>query len=173
MSRYLLSCACGQTAQVETRQAGQQVVCQCGKKLDVPPLRQLRELPLAPGTDEHVLSAWTARHGVITAALVLAMLLAIVGGYSWYTGPSPLKFDPELRTRVVEQGIAGLSPADGWRMWVNSYLTLARQGLQEFPAGNEQAFTQETAKHRIIAAAMLIPAGILIAVAIVAAAWRK
>lgn len=158
---------------VELGQAGQQVVCSCGTKLDVPPLRQLRELPLAPETDDRPGSAWTTRHGVITAALILAVALAVIAGYNWFTAPSLPKFDPAARTRTVEKGIGDLTPAEGWRMWVNLYAPLVKHGLQEFPNEREPAIRQSITRHRIIAMTMLIPAGILVVVAVVTALWPK
>lgn len=110
---------------------------------------------------------------MITATLLLAILFAAIGGYSWYTAPSLPKFDPELRTRVVEKGVSQLSPAAGWKVWFTSYLPLARQGLHEFPVENENAIRQQSTKHKFIAATMLIPAGILCAVAVIAALWRE
>ena len=47
MTKYLLTCECGKTVTVDIGQAGEQVACQCGAKLDVPPLRKLRHLPAA------------------------------------------------------------------------------------------------------------------------------
>ena len=52
MTKYLLTCECGKTVPVEVGQAGEQVACQCGAKLDVPPLRKLRHLPVATETLE-------------------------------------------------------------------------------------------------------------------------
>jgi hypothetical protein len=110
---------------------------------------------------------------VITATLILAVLFAAIGGYSWYTAPSLSEFKPAVRTQVVEKGIAGLSPAAAWKVWVNSYLTLARTGLQEFEDPNEAAIRQQISEHRFFAATMFVPAGIFLAAAGVAAVWRK
>ena len=158
---------------VEVRQAGQQVACTCGTKLDVPPFSQLRHLPMAPETDDHTHAAWSVRHGVITAALLMAISLAGIGGYCWYTGPSLPKFDPASRMHVVENGIAELSPAAGWKIWVNSYLPLTRQGIQEFPLQNENAIRQQIARRKFIAMMLFIPAGIFFAAAMIAVMWRS
>ena len=52
MTKYALTCECGNTLSVEIGQAGEQVICQCGAKLDVPPLRKLRHLPVVTETIE-------------------------------------------------------------------------------------------------------------------------
>jgi hypothetical protein len=46
--KYLLPCPCGQSVEVEPGQAGQTVVCACGKTLLVPTMLQVKALPVAP-----------------------------------------------------------------------------------------------------------------------------
>jgi hypothetical protein len=158
---------------VDLGQAGQQVVCTCGTRLEVPPLRQLRQLPIASTAENPPHSRWNVRYGVITANLILAALFAAIGGFNWYTAPSSPEFNAEVRANVVKEGISKLSPADAWNLWVNSYLPLARAGLQRFQIPNQAALRQEIAQHRFLATMMFIPAGIFLAVAVIAAARRS
>jgi hypothetical protein len=44
---YLLPCSCGQSVEIETSQAGQQVSCSCGATLQVPSMLQIKSLPIA------------------------------------------------------------------------------------------------------------------------------
>ena len=46
--RYLLPCECGQSVEIEPSQAGQTVVCGCGKELLAPSMLQIKALPVAP-----------------------------------------------------------------------------------------------------------------------------
>ena len=46
--KYLLSCKCGQSHEIEPGQAGQTVVCDCGENLIVPSMLQVKALPVAP-----------------------------------------------------------------------------------------------------------------------------
>ncbi|MDR0328294.1 MAG: hypothetical protein LBI05_08375 [Planctomycetaceae bacterium] len=46
--KYLLSCKCGQSVEVEPGQAGQTVICACGENLTVPSMLQVKALPAAP-----------------------------------------------------------------------------------------------------------------------------
>lgn len=45
--KYLLPCSCGKSVAVEAAQAGQRVCCTCGRMLDVPTMRLVRQLPPA------------------------------------------------------------------------------------------------------------------------------
>ena len=47
MAKYLVPCVCGRQHAVDTGQAGESLVCECGATVAVPTLRQLRELPPA------------------------------------------------------------------------------------------------------------------------------
>jgi hypothetical protein len=47
-AQYFLPCSCGQKVRVEPAQAGGQVACSCGKTVQVPTLRGLKQLEVAP-----------------------------------------------------------------------------------------------------------------------------
>ena len=58
---YLLPCSCGNSVPVESHQAGGSVNCTCGQSLNVPSLRDLRELPTkASGKIVRSKSQWGA-----------------------------------------------------------------------------------------------------------------
>ncbi len=47
--KYSLPCSCGDTIPIETSQAGETVVCSCGRQLEVPTMRAIRQLdPIRP-----------------------------------------------------------------------------------------------------------------------------
>lgn len=140
--------------------------------MDVPPLRQLRQLPPAPTTDASTRSAWNVRKGIIAAGLVLAALFAAASGLSWYTEPSLPKFDPVQRKQLIEERLASLSPAEGWQVWHEAYLPLAQTGLQEFQHRDEALIRQQVSQRRFFAITMLIPAGLFLVSAGLAAVWR-
>ena len=48
---YLLPCRCGKKSVVFTSQAGEQVACECGEKLDVPTLRGFSQLERGQGSE--------------------------------------------------------------------------------------------------------------------------
>lgn len=51
---YEITCSCQAKTAVSVSQAGQKVVCSCGKTIEVPTLRGLRELPPASAPDQAV-----------------------------------------------------------------------------------------------------------------------
>jgi hypothetical protein len=173
MSQYLLPCSCGQNVPVDLRQAGQQVVCSCGKKLDVPPLRQLRILSPVSSAEQPARAAWSVRHGVMSATLILAAVFAAIGGYSWYTAPPLPEFDAEARMQAMKEAVAGATPTAVWREWENTYRSLGTRGLSEFRNPNEERDREVIEKHHFFALTMLVPAGVFLAAAAVAALWPK
>ena len=84
MTQYQLPCECGRYVLIEPTQAGESVVCQCGRKLQVPALRALRQLasvqvdslpPAAP--------RWTPAQGLLFACGVLVIVVSLISaGYS-------------------------------------------------------------------------------------------
>jgi hypothetical protein len=79
--KYLVPCSsCGAKTPVEIGQAGQTVACSCGRPLEVPSVRALRQLE--PVAEEKVAAAaWNRRKGVVflgSAILAIAVLAAAV-----------------------------------------------------------------------------------------------
>ena len=74
---YLLSCSCGQQLEVDAGQAGAELTCVCGKKVVVPTVRGLKQLPLKAGQAEHRQAAvpgWPVWKGAVFS---LGLLLAV------------------------------------------------------------------------------------------------
>src|SRR5262249_12676509 len=130
MAAYLLPCVCGKTVPVDVGQAGGQVVCTCGTRLDVPTLRQLRHLSQAPTEEPERGSAWGQRQGIIAAGLILALLLFGWGAWVWHKQPQIPEFNPAARMRAVEEQMK--SPLGAWETWIGYYRPLAERGLQPF-----------------------------------------
>lgn len=78
--QYLLPCpSCGTKTEVDTRQAGDTVVCRCGERLSVPTLRGLRSLETAKDTRPAAptRAKWSPLQGVLFS---LGVLAALIGG---------------------------------------------------------------------------------------------
>lgn len=137
MPQYLVSCRCGTQHAVEARLAGGRISCACGQAVEVPTLRELRCLPLAPTEKNEIGSQWTVRHGMAAAAFVAAIGLAIFAGYlfwqQWRLDQKIPRFVPEQRAIVVAENLRQLTPSQTWELWIASYLPMARQGFLEFP----------------------------------------
>src|SRR3954469_15993314 len=118
MATYLLDCRCGNQVPVEIGQAGGQITCKCGSQLDVPPLRQLRHLPVATA-ERKARKSWGARQGVMTLSLlVLAGLIAAII-WSRATQPATPKFEPDEHLRGIDEHINSMTPVESWDVWLN------------------------------------------------------
>jgi hypothetical protein len=89
---YLLPCGCGQKVRVGKAEAGQAVVCGCGQRLNVPTLRGLRNLELAPAeaiTSKLARPAWSPARGIAfsggLAVAAVALLVLLLNLY-YYVG---------------------------------------------------------------------------------------
>jgi len=180
MARYLVACTCGRQHTVETRQAGETIVCECGATVAVPTLRQLRQLPEAgAGRAEAAGSAtaaadgaaagWGARQRVITVCLLLAAVaLAVVGVSRMLERPVP-KLDTVEYTKGVERVIANLTPVQAWELWQKQYEPLRSKGFEVFRPQGEAAMIRALAMHR---GTQMIALGVAAVCAVVAiATW--
>ncbi|TWT30164.1 hypothetical protein KOR34_47220 [Posidoniimonas corsicana] len=125
-TKHLLPCDCGKSIRVEPSQAGDRVVCECGAELDVPPLRQLRDLPLdvQPGDAPSARGGgeWSFRAGVLTAGLLIAAVLAGLGGWWWATEPPmPGGFDPNATAQRMEGLVDQMNAKQAYKQWVEFY----------------------------------------------------
>ncbi len=78
--QYQLPCPkCGTKTQVDSRQAGETITCQCGERLSVPTLRGLRELEAVQDTRPAppAKPKWSPVHGMLFS---LGLVAALVGG---------------------------------------------------------------------------------------------
>jgi hypothetical protein len=79
-AQYLLPCSCGEKLRIVAAQAGEQVVCTCGKSVPVPTLRELRKLePAPPEAGSQVATGWNAWNGLIFSGGAFLCLAAIIG----------------------------------------------------------------------------------------------
>lgn len=85
--RYLLVCECGRNLPVELGQAGGHIRCSCGREVDVPTLRQLRKLPLAPADYVADAPAWTWQKATMFVGLLLVVAGAVFGAYTRWNRP--------------------------------------------------------------------------------------
>jgi hypothetical protein len=77
-AQYLLPCSCGQKVRVEPAQAGGQVACACGANLNVPTLRGLRQLEVAPTDDATIRRSTGRQWGPVRGAMFSIGLLVVV-----------------------------------------------------------------------------------------------
>jgi len=119
-AQYLLPCECGNTTPIDTSQAGDTVVCQCGQRLEVPSLRAIRELtPHADQADQRKYE-WSPAAGMI---FVGGMLLALVGGgaaaYTHTTSVQMVNFNlpPEADVAAWVEQVDEAPPQELFDIW--------------------------------------------------------
>ncbi len=174
MSKYLLTCGCGNNVSVDVGQAGGQVACpSCGTPLDVPPLRRLRHLRVADAKKEPAQSTWGARQGVAAAGLILAALLAAIALWSRFNEPSVAEFNPAARLQAVDIGLDEMTPVQAWQMWVELYRPMAERGFVIIEDPHKPAIEQYVARQRFFQKSLLIVAAVCLAIALAAALWPR
>jgi hypothetical protein len=75
---YLLPCSCGEKLRVRTRQAGEEVVCQCGAVVRVPTMRGLKQLETVKDTEFVTAPPRSSLQGPIFAIGLLALFAGCV-----------------------------------------------------------------------------------------------
>src|SRR5205823_12538424 len=135
---YLLPCSCGQTTQVAVAQAGNEVVCSCGKRLHVPTMRGIRQLELAPSeASGRPAPGWSRIHGAIFAAgLVAAVIGVAITGFC-FLQYARIRFShwgdlSKDRTADVNKAMAAdidrLTPVETLELWTEE---IRKEGLGE------------------------------------------
>ncbi|MCA9248774.1 MAG: hypothetical protein KDA42_16725 [Planctomycetales bacterium] len=145
IEKYLLPCPqCKATHEIQPSQAGSTLVCDCGEHLELPTIRQIRQLePISAATVSEQ-PEWSARKGTILAGICLALLSATPGVYWVATWPNqPTRDVP----RSIEQAtqLIGEMPVD--RSWLYWYNEIDIRGLA-YSLSSEEVEYQQLAERR-------------------------
>ena len=133
--KYLLPCACGKKTPVMLSQAGETVRCVCGAALQIPSMREIKELEQCEQqrrvSSLDSKSNWGRREG----QMLLGVLLTVIGlGLAAYFQIS--------RPRLVD--IASLSPIQTWMLWQD-----LRNGPDRHLSPPDQLYMERRAVNRI------------------------
>ncbi|MBW3596492.1 MAG: hypothetical protein KY475_04360 [Planctomycetes bacterium] len=125
--QYLLPCECGRRVPVATSQAGETVVCECGRSLTAPKLRELRQLePHAVKETAPRRPVWSFRQGVMFVAGIVVLLISIVTLVITGMQRSSLYTEkPEFHPEFIEQQLAQIdrnSPVENLELWRHEIL---------------------------------------------------
>jgi hypothetical protein len=168
MAKYLVPCACGRRLAVDTGQAGESLVCDCGATVAVPTLRQLRQLPATREESAPVGGpAWGFRQGAITVSLLLAAVCLIVATASRMSERPVPTIDPAARTSLVDRQVTAMTPLDAWQSWNDSYQSLSTTGFEVYKHPATDAMQQNLDWHRWIQWSTLGLAAVFVAAAAV------
>ena len=128
---HLLTCTCGRLIRVTRSQAGQELTCECGQKLQVPTLRGLGQLPVADTTDVSGASterkAWGGWRGTMFAAACAVFVLSVLPcAYFLY-----IRSQIDTSYTVTDEIAAGDANYDamGLEMLVAEWTSFERGGL--------------------------------------------
>lgn len=113
LRRYQIPCECGRIHDVTKTQAGSSLVCECGKSLSIPTMRELQKYPVIerPDPQKEALSLYSVsgarqrRNGLLFVLLVASVLFAGIGFYYFQICPK------ELTVENAE------SPFEVWQVW--------------------------------------------------------
>mgnify|MGYP007059379821 CR=1 FL=1 len=163
MLKYVLPCSCGKgQLEVDSSQSGLSIPCpECGKVLEVPTMRGLRELQIAkPSGPVGSSFVWGAREGLLIVACVLFVIG--LGMCIWLDGFTTLTMDPSEHSDYYPE--EDLSLLQTWQ-----YFEYIRQtGLSAEPDERTRLVEMEYKKDKSAAIALLILAGIGVVLAVIA-----
>ena len=170
-TKYLLPCECGEMIPVEPPQAGETVVCRCGKTLQVPGMLEMTKLVAVVAADSKrpASSAWGVRHGLVLAGIGLtgaAVTMLTVLLFRMPDAPEPPATPEEIRAEVE-----GLPPLMAW----HEFHRLKAAGLDPAPHTETREYTEKMTRHSmwLAAAGIGILAGIALIVIPLAVPRRK
>lgn len=129
---HQIPCECARIHEVSKTQAGSTLVCECGKSIQVPTLRELKDYPIIerPDPKKEELSLHSSsgvrqrRGGLIFVLFVAALLFAGLAVYFYQTCPK-------------EPTVAGAeTPFEVWQVWQS-----LRTGIDTPPSRGEMMRT--------------------------------
>lgn len=172
---YLLNCHHCQTAnEVETRHAGTQMTCRnCQRSLDIPKLRELRNLPLARPEEASarfvtVQNPW---RGTLFVGGILALLIGGATGWVIKQGAEPYIHENITADDVVksiEGEIDKLSHTQLWDLWTQDFAS--KRALPEWQEADWRLISDQAVVMRNVAYVLLGLAGLGLA-AIISSAF--
>ena len=118
---FLVPCSCGEKLQVEISQAGEVLVCSCGRSLEIPALRSLRQLDSVSGPtrpSDH--RRWSPSQGVLfvagSAIFVVSLAAATFLLVAKWEGTTS-GFGASHSKATVREDLVDLSPDEAWHEW--------------------------------------------------------
>ena len=120
MAKYLLPCECGQGVPVDASQAGQLVTCPCGKQLEVPTLRGIRELAPAEGIDDSVPreSDWGPIRGAVFVVSLVSLLVGMgLAAYGYQQMIKVADVSRDQEQQIFARAIDQTTPTELFTAW--------------------------------------------------------
>jgi hypothetical protein len=144
-TKYLLPCSCGRKIQIQLRQAGEIVRCECGTSLEVPKLTGIKLLQRLEVTVEPKITriTWTTGHRLTFFGGLVILAGIVIGGWLIWTRPQDpyANFTPDQ----MIQAAASRTPLQSLRLWQ----MLVRGGLERHKRFAEIAYADMQAQYRV------------------------
>lgn len=119
---YQLKCDCGKTHAVVSRQAGETLSCSCGQILEIPTLREMRQLPSLQTELPPTGRVWTRQQGMLFAGGLVVTLLSLgtIAHFGWQR--SRLRTEP-MKAEEFEfvRDIMQFTPTQTWEAWTEVF----------------------------------------------------
>ncbi len=137
-AKYLLPCVCGRQIVVESRQAGQTMLCSCGASLSAPTLLDMTGLEPAPAEAvlEPAASTWGSAERLRLLGIML-LLTAVAGGMWLYVGRPKSRFDV-IDPEQIRQRAQTFAPSRTWDLWEIMKKGLDRRTDQQYAGAVER-----------------------------------
>lgn len=139
-TKYLLPCTCGKKIPVESRQAGEEILCDCGLHLTAPTMLSMRKLEPLPSESINGtgLESWGARQRVMLVGCFILLGFVAWASVLFLDRPEPPV--PEIDRETIASQVERFSPARAWRAWhIQRALGLDRSATDRVVAYEEQA----------------------------------
>jgi hypothetical protein len=159
MSHYLLPCGCGQQISVSAAQAGESLRCSCGATVEVPTMRELRELERVEAKEPVRGDRWGDRQRLALGLLIAAFVLWGGAGYLFAKIPPSLPpFDPNMPDPLQQNS----TPAQAFDVFHEM-----QRGLHATPPSFDQYAHERATLHVGIAITLVLGLGFATAAAVV------
>jgi len=155
-ARYLLPCDCGRKIPVESRQAGQTVVCACGAALEVPTLLRLTALEQeeqAVVATATAAASWGLRQAIALVGLAI-LLASLAGAIALLFARPTLKTVTARDEQQFRDAIQKMPPAELYRGWK----LMREQGLDPRDTLEVDRYDEKVLRYRLWWAAVLLGA---------------
>ncbi|MFI4874108.1 MAG: hypothetical protein ACIALR_02155 [Blastopirellula sp. JB062] len=138
MLKYLLTTDEGEQVVVNSTQAGELIQTPSGRTVEVPPLRELRQLPLhEEGRSKNSPGEWNRAAGLLFAVGFLLMLIGVgIGSYVMLTLPEKAIVEP-LETEMIDSEFQKMPANVSLEMWIEFSEPGYLDKIRDFRTQNE------------------------------------
>jgi hypothetical protein len=115
--QYLVPCSCGRKVPIGSQQAGESIICECGVKLEIPRLLELKKLDkvIVQDTQSKPSFVWGVGHSLILSGAVILVVVAVLCFLVLRYGSS----DPYGKTPdQIRAYFQKIPPTASWDSWL-------------------------------------------------------